>query len=182
MPAYRSRGYNLAGITSHRETINSTDCVAGHLRAVRAFYVTELRRRCGPVVPRRHFEAVQTALDEGRGLLVPAGDAESLLVQHHAGQAAHDHRHDHRRKELEVDATGLHRQGYHSLFEVAETHCIRDDLAADGLTMVGHREELGEQLGVRLAVELPQRVQRFDLGDRLPLALQAFLGLVAQYG
>src|SRR6185295_13463871 len=55
------------------------------------------RRRCATsealrlwlrLLPGRHFELVETALDERGGLVVSAGDAKSLLVQHHAGQAA----------------------------------------------------------------------------------------------
>ena len=48
--------------------------------------------------------------------------------------------------------------------------------------MVGHRQELREQLRVVRAAELPQRMQRLRLGDRLALPLQVGLGLIAQHG
>src|SRR5947208_16240580 len=116
-----SRGYNLAGITSHRETITSSNCVAGHLLVSGTGWVT-----CR-LFPRRHFELVEAAFDERHGLIVPAGDAESLFMEHHSGQPAHNHGHHHGREQLEVDATGLHCQGDHTLFEVAETHCVCRD-------------------------------------------------------
>src|SRR6476660_10003456 len=121
---------NLADITSQAKPISSSKCGSGRLRFAGATWFTELPR-CRPLlVPGGHLEAVKALFDERPSLVVPASDAESLLVQHHPRQAAHDHRHDHRGKRLEIDAAGLQRHGPRAPFDVAETHTVRDGLAA----------------------------------------------------
>ena len=111
-----------------------------------------------------------------------AGDAEAALEDEDAREAGHDHRHHHRRKLGHVDAVRPQRQGHRAFLQVTEARRIADDLAPDRLAVIGQRHELHQQPGAVSVVELPQRMQRFVVGQRLALTNQVRLGAFPQDG
>ena len=82
----------------------------------------------------------------------------------------------------QVDSVRAHRQGDRALLEVTEARGVGENLAADLLAVVGQRHELHQQPRTVRVVELPQRVQRLVVDQRLALTDQVRLGALPQHG